>query len=286
MADSALKYALQDLKDAVSDFKASSSGSGLHALTRFVHYLDEEPLSGFLAAEVPKTEFDSFWDDSPQRRSAMAGSGALAWPPDRATRVSMQIELCRALTEEKLNFLHFLHEYFYSGKNIPAHCATFATCLLDPLVRDISRLIEQRPVNPVLGQVLGTISPTGDETLDRLIVDAVAKFRDPSPKSRAMATEKLWDAWERTKSLEHGGNKKLSVESLLQASSASSEFRDLLQAEASALTKIGNDFHIRHFETNRISIDQPQHFDYLFHRMYALLHLILGQRENVSASDA
>jgi hypothetical protein len=57
-----------------------------------------------------------------------------------------------------------------------------------------------------------------------------------------------------------------------------SNFRLMLETEARALTEIGNSFHIRHFETDKVTIETPAQNDYLFHRLFALMQLLLFSR--------
>jgi phage major head subunit gpT-like protein len=113
---------------------------------------------------------------------------------------------------------------------------------------------------------------------DQLVQAGRVGFTDKSPAARKLALEKLWDAWERLKSLHDVGNKRLSVAHLLDQAAAEPAFRALLENEAHALTEIGNSFQIRHFETNRAPIAEDAHVDYLFHRMWALLWLLLTSR--------
>jgi hypothetical protein len=89
---------------------------------------------------------------------------------------------------------------------------------------------------------------TGDEALDGMLEDSRAKFLNTDPAIRRESLERLWDCWERLKSLENPTNKKLSVESLLSKAAPDSAFRTVLDDEAKALTVIGNSFHIRHSE--------------------------------------
>lgn len=275
---SILAPSLQDLAESISDFRDSSFQSCESVLWRFIHQLDEEPLAGFLASMLPDQDFDAWFTRTSGTVGSMVGSGVLAWPIERPARVAMQISLCRAIGAKSVRFLDVVHSYFYTGSNISGHVDAFASKLLDPLVRDIARLTESRVVPPVLFQAMGALPPSGDHTLDALLHDACAKFRDPAPKSRAEATEKLWDAWERLKSIEVQGDKRLSVTKLLDQTSPEQTFRGILEAEARALTNVGNAFHIRHFETNKVSLSQPEHYDYLFHRLFALMHLLLFSR--------
>ncbi|TAG77323.1 MAG: hypothetical protein EAZ24_07785 [Burkholderiales bacterium] len=247
-------------------------------LLRFIYQLDQEPLAGFLASMLPVQDFDSWLTNARGTVGSMVGSGALMWPIERPARVAMQIALCRAITAKTVSFVGFVHDYFYTGNQLSGHVEAFASKLLDPLHRDITRLTESRVVPPVLFEAMGGLPTSGDHTLDALLQDACAKFRDPAPKARAEATEKLWDAWERLKSIEIHGNKRLSVARLLDQTSPEQSFRAVLETEARALTEIGNAFHIRHFETDKVKLEQPEHCDYLFHRLFALMHLLLFSR--------
>ena len=160
---------------------------------------------------------------------------------------------------------------------------SFEDQVLRPLARDITRLTETRPVPPVLFDAMGTLPPSGDAKLDEMLEHARRKFKDPSPQARSEATEKLWDAWERLKSLESQGNKKMSVKALLDACSSEQGFLELLERQATELTKIGNDFQIRHFETGKYPVGGAEHNDYLFHRLFALMHLVLFRRSQGDA---
>jgi hypothetical protein len=104
----------------------------------------------------------------------------------------------------------------------------------------------------VLRESLQTVTfKTGDPELDSLLETARSKFLSPDPKLRRESLEKLWDAWERLKTLEPGKDKKASVKSLLDKATGEPKFRDLLEREARELTDIGNTFQIRHTETTQ-----------------------------------
>ncbi|MBT9258283.1 MAG: hypothetical protein KM310_00800, partial [Clostridiales bacterium] len=128
---------------------------------------------------------------------------------------------------------------------------------------------------------------SGDDELDRLIHRAVNKFKSHNPQDRKDSLEKLWDAWERLKTLEEGRDKKESVTQLLDKV-ATGDFRERLEKEAKELTDIGNKFRIRHSEKGATPLDDPRHVEYLFLRMYALLHLLLsstGRMETVETNE-
>ncbi|MGH7146516.1 MAG: AbiJ-NTD4 domain-containing protein [Nitrospiraceae bacterium] len=118
---------------------------------------------------------------------------------------------------------------------------------------------------------------TGDNELDRMLETARKKFLDPDLNVRKEALEKLWDAWERIKTLEipGEGDKKASVTQLLNKAASEPKFREVLEDEAIELTAIGNDFQIRHTEIYKTPIEQSEHVDFLFHRLFAMTRLVL-----------
>lgn len=121
---------------------------------------------------------------------------------------------------------------------------------------------------------------TGDSTLDSMLEESRAKFLNPLPLIRREAVERLWDCWERLKSLDSPGNKKQSIEYLLAQAAPDTSFRSVLEAEARALTEIGNSFHIRHSEVTQSAVTDSVHIDYLFHRLYSLVALLLSKRSS------
>ena len=136
------------------------------------------------------------------------------------------------------------------------------------------KVVRLEPV--VLREMLASaVFQSEDQELNRLLKLAREKFRDPDVNIRREAVEKLWDAWERLKTLETGPDKKKQIEILLKRAIPQSEFRERVNQEAIALTNIGNDFAIRHTETNKIVISEPEFLDYLFHRLFALIQMLL-----------
>lgn len=135
-----------------------------------------------------------------------------------------------------------------------------------------------RVLPPILGESLNsTFFNTGDSTLNELLSNARTKFINPDTNIRREALEKLWDAWERLKSLNDPNNKKNSITNTLNTCSTEQNFRNLLETEASTLTKIGNSFHIRHTEVKQTQIKDSEHIDYLFHRLMSMIWLIINK---------
>jgi len=78
-------------------------------------------------------------------------------------------------------------------------------------------------------------------------------------------------------------DKRKSASVLIDNASSDPKFREHLTSEAKELTDIGNIFMIRHTEMNVTPITSLAQVDYLFHRMFAMIYLLLGQRIHVAA---
>lgn len=134
----------------------------------------------------------------------------------------------------------------------------------------------QRIAPDVLHEDLAaSVFMTGDSALDGLLEAARHKFLNRSIDVRRESLEKLWDAWERLKTLDPGRDKREGVKALLDVAAADPTLRAGLEHEARELTDIGNTFMIRHTETDKIPITESAHVDYLFHRMFSLIRLLL-----------
>ncbi|MET8102429.1 hypothetical protein ABZV29_39325 [Streptomyces sp. NPDC005236] len=116
---------------------------------------------------------------------------------------------------------------------------------------------------------------TGDAALDGLLEDAMVRFLSRKPADRQDALEKLWDAFERLKTLE-GNNKAVAASKLIEdAALASEPFRKLLTDEFNLLTKVGNDFTIRHRELAKTPPPSDDARDYLFVRLASVIAVVL-----------
>lgn len=137
---------------------------------------------------------------------------------------------------------------------------------------------------PILQEsIINTIFRTGDYTLDQMLEEARRKFLNPDVSLRREAIERLWDAWERIKTIERPDNKKLSICLLLNKAALEPVVRQLLEDEAKKLTEIGNSFQIRHSEVTQTRISDSDHLDYLFHRLFSMIQLLL--RKNSKAGN-
>ncbi len=137
----------------------------------------------------------------------------------------------------------------------------------------------ERVLPPVLGDELKrTLFNTGDRTLDNMLDECRAKFSDRNPLVRREALERLWDAWERLKSLADPSDKKHSVKIILDAVASVPLLRERLETEAKELNSIGNSHLIRHSEISQVPVIDVDQVDYLFHRLFAMIQLMLRKK--------
>ena len=93
-----------------------------------------------------------------------------------------------------------------------------------------------------------------------------------------MATEKIWDALERIKTIfvGEGLDKKQSVARLTGIMANGNEYyKTLFDSEFTELTNIGNKCRIRHHETDKIEIVDERYYDYFYSRCFAIITLAI-----------
>ncbi|WP_412064667.1 hypothetical protein [Rhizobium sp. SYY.PMSO] len=142
----------------------------------------------------------------------------------------------------------------------------------------------ERLLPPVLRKALtSAYFQTLDSELNRMLEAARSRIIDPDEEIRREALEKLWDAWERLKTQGAGSDKKVQTSALLDATAGSSSpvLRKALENEAHELTWIGNNMQIRHSEKGKERVAKVEHVDYLFHRLFSLVQVILRTNEGL-----
>ena len=122
-----------------------------------------------------------------------------------------------------------------------------------------------------------------DHEFNKLVEQAFQYYKEARMDT---ATEKIWDAFERIKTFYKQCDKKGSITKLIDiVSKNNAEYREMLEEEFTSLTKLGNDFRIRHHETNKKDIRCKEHYDYLFHRCIAALRLVTSVLRENSLSE-
>ena len=101
---------------------------------------------------------------------------------------------------------------------------------------------------------------------------AVQKHKSPYPDDQKDAVEKIWDALERLKTYYTSLDKKASAAKIVEdMANKQADYVTLFNDEFLLLTKIGNNFRIRHHETDKIDITDIRHYDYFFNRCLSLI---------------
>ncbi|OCC17803.1 hypothetical protein AS590_05935 [Prescottella equi] len=124
---------------------------------------------------------------------------------------------------------------------------------------------------------------TGDPALDELINYATVLYTSKNPAERQTALEKLWDGYAHLKTLMGTGKKPARIEALLAAIEPV-ELRERIDTEMRELTEIGNQFRIRHAETDAIPVEDSAR-DYLFTRMGSMLAFLLERNGFMTLQD-
>ena len=134
----------------------------------------------------------------------------------------------------------------------------------------------ERVGSPEVRLAVRSLRPaTGDATLDTLLEQARTLYLSRSPADRATAIEKLWDGFERLKTIDDPSDKKRSVTALL-AHVPDQAFRDVIGEEMLALTKLGNGFQIRHYEVGKHPLAAEAQ-DYVATRIVNLIVYLLDK---------
>lgn len=210
----------------------------------------------------------------------------LVWPLDRATAPDVGVALdlidfvAQRIAEPIKEYYHDFFRHYELSFDVSQGRITFRRDVEQIFARTgvayevNAKMTVRRLGPPEARHILADFEPaTGDNTLDELLRDARRRFLSYEIAEQRIGLEKLWDAFERLKTLESGANKKLQVRALLDKASGE-PWRTHLEAEARELTSIGNSLQIRHFETSKRAV-ADEDVDYLFTRLVAFIVYLL-----------
>ena len=227
-----------------------------------------------------------FWEVLKAEIPAVADGDLVLYQeePPQLVDVMDMIEFCwRSVGKVRQRGYHSFFTHYHVDFDVEAGRAEFREAVNHILQRNglAYTLTEQGEIERLLPDEMGeplrrALFHTGDAELDGMLDTARRKFLDPDDKVRREALEKLWDVWERLKTI-GGRDKKVGVSKLLDAAADAnaSGFRKMLEEEAKQLTDIGNAFQIRHSEATQERVHGAARVDYLFHRLFSLVYLIL-----------
>lgn len=135
----------------------------------------------------------------------------------------------------------------------------------------VERIVENSPLTKQMEHHFSTVKEKG---IRDLLKDAIALYKTPNSCARQDSVEKIWDALERLKTYYTSLDKKKSATKIVEDMSGGNEnFKELFNTEFKSLTDIGNQYRIRHHETDKIDIIDDKYYDYLFNRCLSLIAL-------------
>lgn len=169
---------------------------------------------------------------------------------------------------------------------------------LEGFIKDINRIFSRNGIAYKLsqeGKIMRTLSApmaaiintahfrTDDDKLDEYLNRAVEKYLSPELEARQDALEKLWDAFERLKTIEDGEGKKKQAEALITKATNcyGTTFCGEINEAFKTLTELGNNLYIRHSETNKEDLFDDKAREYLFMRMFSLIYFVLAKTERL-----
>lgn len=125
------------------------------------------------------------------------------------------------------------------------------------------------------------IPSTTELELMNLILESKNYIRKKNFDEKKIGLEKIWDAFERLKTIK-GSDKKKSANHLISiVSGDDKDILRLLNKEFADLTEIGNQYSIRHSETTQKKLPDNQFVEYLYFRMLSLVSLVLESVEDM-----
>ena len=120
------------------------------------------------------------------------------------------------------------------------------------------------------------ISEIAEKGLKELLNEANNYYK---AGNKQIAVEKLWNAFERLKTYYSPTlalDKTASANKIIDdMSNSNADFKNMYETEFRALTKIGNDFRIRHHETTKVDITDSRQYDYFYKRCLALISVAI-----------
>lgn len=114
-----------------------------------------------------------------------------------------------------------------------------------------------------------------EEDLMNLIVESKIYISKDGYNEKKIGLEKIWDAFERLKTLKDSDKKKSVNEVISIVSNNNEDIFIMLENEFDILTKIGNSYSIRHSEITQKKLSNSSYIEYLYFRMLSLVSLVL-----------
>ena len=122
------------------------------------------------------------------------------------------------------------------------------------------------------------IETVPEKELKKLIEESIKLHKSRNPDDCHLATEKIWDALERLKTIyidEETDKKASATKVISQMANSDEDYINLFSTEFVYLTNVGNNYRIRHHEIGKKDIPDDGYYDYFFSRCFSLIMLAL-----------
>lgn len=118
---------------------------------------------------------------------------------------------------------------------------------------------------------------SSEQELNNLLSESMVYILKNKFREKRIGLEKMFDAFERMKTLK-STNKRSSINSILdQISYGDSHLEKTLNEEMRELTRIGNSFSIRHHETSQNKLPSVDYIEYFYFRTLSFVSLVLKE---------
>lgn len=136
---------------------------------------------------------------------------------------------------------------------------------------EVERIIPNDVATP---DVVNRVLSVKEEGTRSLLQEAISLHHSHDFTDVRNSVEKLWDAFERMKTYYTDLDKQKSADKIVRDMAGGSEqYVRFFKEEFLRLTKIGNDYRIRHHETDKIEIPDIRYYDYFFNQCLSLIAL-------------
>ena len=189
-------------------------------------------------------------------------------------------------TTKKIEYHSFMAHYHLSFTNGNEDFVSFRTEINDlfEMCGLLYNLTEERIVERVveddviIEESKAVIEAAPEQEIKKLIEESVKLHKSRNSDDCHLATEKIWDALERLKTIfvDDKTDKKTSANKVIgEMAKGDVDYSDVFSAEFVYLTSIGNNFRIRHHEVGKKDIPNNDYYDYFFSRCFSLIVLAL-----------
>lgn len=236
--------------------------------TKYIERLDEEKFFMYIKSQIPDLQGENWRYGNLNQDSLL----------DFIEFISYH---CRDYEEKTVEYTHEEYLIFLDASTIFNDFRSdineiFEKCGVLFTLSDNKQIERIIPVSVVSEDIDKSIHEIQEVELQNLLCEAIELFKNRNEEINKLSVEKIWDALERLKTYYLDLDKSKSANKIIEdMSGGRDEFKELFETEFKTLTQMGNNFRIRHHETNKVDIVDYKHYDYFFNRCLSLIALAI-----------